>query len=48
MDVTARKLEGVMKEVNEELQRAGILSSRSALDVWTRLMSCIVQVGFTI
>lgn len=44
MAFNARKLEMVLKEVNAHLEGEGVLTERLTQDIWTKLMSNLMQV----
>lgn len=44
MAFNARKLEMVLKEVNADLDSEGVLTERLTQDIWTKLMSNLMQV----
>ena len=46
MAFNARKLEIVLKEVNADLVKEGVLTERVTQDIWTKLMSNLTQVPF--
>ncbi|WAR09274.1 hypothetical protein MAR_019232 [Mya arenaria] len=43
MSFSQRKLESVLKEINRELQDEGVLTERLTQDIWTNLMSNLLQ-----
>jgi hypothetical protein len=46
MAFNARKLEIILKEVNADLVKEGVLAERVTQDIWTKLMSNLTQVSF--
>lgn len=44
MAFSARKLDIVLREVNRDLENEGVLTERLTQDIWTKLMSNLMQV----
>lgn len=44
MSINPRKLERILKDVNQDLEDDGFFKERLTMDIWTKLMSNLLQV----